>query len=374
VTVSDEVLYSDVEELLFPGYLSATVVADGVTVSVRTAFPSEYQLIRVRSASFRHAYQWKCLYVSNTVWEIDGYVIPGSDTTTKRHMYDMVRSWSSAVLDAVYSAVSSVRIRANAAANLVEAYCYEDRSRSRWRMGGRRCPTHESPPWVVGMGANHVQRAWVGYNLAEDDRLRWENEWYAAKTITSSMVPKWVKQVNDREAARWNAEEERRRSVISKAKTGLNDMESPDGMVVHRHRTNDDLVEQMKRWQRGEFDDHDRIVQGYKDQIRHRHAEAERVHEQRMAALALASDPDVGATLVGYTPEQLAEMGRTAPEKTRRLYDGSHPGRLYDKYLSNDIRIGGLRPDGKGGEMDSPKVPISEAIEGRRVVLPKGGV
>lgn len=372
MTVSDEVLYSDVEELLFPGYLSATVVADGLSVSIRTAFPSEYHLIRVRSSTFQYAHQWKCLHIASTVWEVDGYLVGGADTDARRRLYDVVRTWSGAVLDAVYSAVSSVRARANAAAQVFEAYCYEDRSRSRWRLGGRRCPTHESPPWVVGMGANHVQRAWVGYNLAEDDRLRWENEWHAAKTITSSMVPKWVKQVNDREAARWKVEEERRQSVIAQAKTGRSDPEASDGMVVQRHRTNDDLIDQMKRWQRGELDDHDRIVQGYKDQIRRRHSEAEKAHEERMAALALAADPDVGATLVGYTPDQLAEMGRAVPDKTRRLYDGSHPGRLYDKYLSNDIRIGGLRPDGKGGDLDSPKVPISEALEGRRVVLPKG--
>lgn len=372
MTVPDEVLYADVEELLFPGYLSATVVADGVSVSVRTAFPSEYHLIRVRSAAFRHTHQWKCLHIVSTVWEVDGYLVGGADTDVRRRLYDVVRTWSGAVLDAVYSAASSVRLRANAAAKVFEAYCYEDRSRSRWRMGGRRCPSHEAPPWVVGMGSNHVQRAWVGYNLAEDDRLRWENEWHAAKTITSSMVPKWVKQVNDRESARWKSEEERRNSVIAVAKTGRAEPESPEGMVVQRHRTNDDLIDQMKRWQRGELDDHDRIVQGYKDQIRHRHEAAERAHTERMNMLAVASDPDIGATLVGYTTEQLAEMGRAVPERTRRLYDGSHPGRLYDKYLSNDIPVGGLRPDGKGGDMDVPKLPISDAVAGRRVVLPGG--
>lgn len=370
-TTDTDAVYADVEELLFPGYLSETVVAAGVSVSVRTVFPSEYHYIRTRATNFVYPYEWKCLYVAHTVWEVDGHVV-GADFGVRRGLYDLVRSWPGAVLDAVYATVSKVRDRIADASEKLEAYCYEDRSRTRWRMGNRRCPSDEGPPWVGGLGSNQIQRAWVGYNLAEDDRLRWENDWYAAKTITSSMVPKWVKQVTDRENARWQTEEERRKDVMNRARTGAVDPGVPEGMVVQRHRTNDDLVEQMKRWRRGELDDHDRVVQGYKEGIKRRHEEARVAHERRMADLerAAAEMPSDAPSLVGYTPDQLAEMGRSAPERTRRIFDASHPGRLYDRYLSTDIRIGGLRPDGKGGDIDDPRPPISDALVGRRVTMP----
>lgn len=365
-------VYDDVEGLLFPGYLTETVVASGVSVSVRSMFPSEYHYVQVRSASFTQSHEWKRLMVIQSVWEVDGHVVGGDDMPARRRLYDFTREWTGAVIDAVYSATSKVRWRVTEAAKFIEAYCYEDMSRNRWRTGGRRCPSVESPSWVSSLGSNQMQRAWVGYNLAEDDRQRWDNEWYAAKTITSAMVPKWVKQVTDRETARWKTEEDRRRSVINRARTGRSEDQPSDGMVVVRHRTNDDLVEQMKRWQRGELDDHDTIVASYKEGIRQRHAEAAQRHAERMAEVERISAEVYGqaSTITGYTPEQLSEMGVAAPERTRRIYDGSHPGRLYDKYLSTDIRVGGLRPDGKGGEMTNPREPISDALGNRRVTMP----
>jgi hypothetical protein len=69
----------------------------------------------------------------------------------------------------------------------------------------------------------------------------------------------------------------------------------------------------------------------------------------------------------------VAEMGLHVRNRTRRLYDAGHPGRLYDKYLSSDIPIGGLRPDGKGGDMSVNRPPISDAVAGRRVTLPDDG-
>jgi len=362
-------IYDDVENLLFPGYLTETVVAAGISVSVRSLFPSEFHFVQVRSLNLNYANEWKRLMVTQAVWEVDGHVLFGTDMPARRRLYDATREWPGAVVDAVYAATSKIRWRVAQAATRIEAYCYEDRSRTRWRSGGRKCPSSEAPPWVVALGSNQTQRVWVGYNIAEDDRLRWDNEWYAAKTITSAMVPKWVKQVNDKETARWKTEEERRKNVIHTVKYGQSSEEPPEGMVVVRHKTNDDLIEQMRRWQRGEFDDHDNIVNAYKEGIRQRHAETAQHHAERMAEVERISNEVYGsANLVGYTPDQLADMGVSAPERTSKLYSGSHPGRLYDKYLSTDVPIGGLRPDGKGGDMS--RDTLSDAVGSRKVTMP----
>jgi hypothetical protein len=278
-------------------------------------------------------------------------------------------------MDTMYAAVATVRGRIEDAARVFEAYCYESQSRTRWRMCGRRCPSERAPTWVARAGSNTLQQLWVAFNLFEDDRLQWENDWYAATTVAATMAQKWVQQIRTEESNRWKAEVERRDEVIRRAKNPDAEREEGDaGLKVARHRTNEDLIEQMRRWQRGELDDHDLIVQGYKDGIRRRHDETREAHERRMAALdqAVSDAPDM-PPIVGYTAEQLAEMGLQAPTRTRRLYDAGHPGRLYDKYLSAEIPIGGLRPDGKGGEMSVNRPPISEAVSGRRVTVPDDG-
>jgi hypothetical protein len=368
-------VYADVEELLYPGYITQTVVAAGVTVSFRSAYPSDQHLLRVRSHGCETVRDWKYVAVANATWEVDGHVVGADDLHSRRRIDGLVRSMSVPVVDAMYAAVSTVRIRVDDAIKVFEAYCYEPQSRSRWRMAGRRCPSERAPSWVVGAGSNALQQLWVSFNLYEDDRIQWDNDWYAATTVAATMAHKWVQQIRTEESNRWKAEVERRNSVIRRAKNGgVDPDEDTSGIRVVRHRTNEDLIDQMKRWQRGELDDHDRIVQGYKDGIRRRHDETREAHERRMEALdqALAESPEV-APIVGYTAEQVAEMGLHVRNRTRRLYDAGHPGRLYDKYLSSDIPIGGLRPDGKGGDMSVNRPPISDAVAGRRVTLPDDG-
>ena len=373
--MTPEDVYADVEELLYPGYITQTVMAGGVTVSFRSAYPSDQQLLRVRAPVCKTVRDWKRVAVANATWEVDGHIVVADDLSMRRHLDDMFASLSAPVMDTFYSAVVTVRLRFEEAVKVFEAYCYETQSRAKWRMFGRRCPSERAPSWVVRAGSNPMQQLWVSFNLYEDDRLQWDNDWFAATTITATMANKWVQQIRTEESNRWKAEVERRNEVIRRAKNpGVDREEEDTGIKVVRHRTNDDLVEQMRRWQRGELDDHDRIVQDYKTGIRQRHDETREAHERRMAALdqALAESPDV-APIVGYTAEQMAEMGLKAPSRTHRLYDAGHPGRLYDKYLSGDIPIGGLRPDGKGGDMSVNRPPISEAMAGRRVTMPDEG-
>lgn len=373
--MTDAEVYADVEELLYPGFITETVMVAGVTVSLRSVYPSDQQLLRVRIPSCRTSRDWKVLAVSNAAWEVDGHIVDFADMASRRRLADLFATMSQPVLDSLYAAVATLRVRVTDAAKVFEAYCYESSSRANWRMFGRRCPSRQSPSWVAGAGSNAIQRLWVSFNLFEDDRLQWENDWYAATTVAATMAHKWVQQIRTEEANRAKAETERRNEVIRRAKNPEAAVAEADtGMKVVRHRTNEDLIEQMKRWQRGELDDHDLIVQGYKDGIRQRHEETRLAHERRMAALdqAAAESPGVAA-VVGYTPEQLAEMGLDAPTRTRRLYDAGHPGRLYDKYLSRDVPIGGLRPDGKGGDMTVNRPPISDALAGRRVTLPEEG-
>lgn len=355
--------YHDVEELIFPGFATTTVVASGVSVSVRTLYPSDIIGLRTRSFAAQTNREWKEWAVASSVWEVDGQFVSVEDFNAPLRIRAFLQTMPHATLDMLFAATAQVRNRQTRALELLEAYCYEDHSRGRWRMYGRSLP--EAPVWVQRAGTNHLQRLWTAYNLAEDDRMRWDNEWYAAKTIAATTAPKWVKQINEQEENRWKQELERRRKVIEAA-TQVVEVD-PDAPVVYQHRTNEDLIEQMKRWQRGELDDHDRIVDAYKIKIRASHDATAKAHEERMAQLAEVQDllTAEAPSLVAYTPEQLAAMGKAVPEM-RKVYDGSHPSRLYDRYLSKDIPIGGLRPDGKGGDMQAN---LASALEGRKVVL-----
>lgn len=372
--------FADVEELLFPGYLSASFDADGVHLSLRTLFPADYHALKVRTSGAKSVRDWKEWAIAHAIWEVDGQIVSAAEFNTPHRIRGLLRPFSQTVIEALFAVVSGLRSRVEHALQLLEGYTYSQSSRGRWRMATRHSPSMAAPPWIAPLGSNVLQQLWVAFNLAEDDRIRWENDWHAAKTIASTMSPKWVKEISDKEAQRWSTEESRRAEVTRLAMQGkvaakqVSDVEN--GIRTFKLRTNEDLVEQMQRWQRGEYDDHDDIVHAYKEGIRQRQDEAARAHTERMSKvnpeLLAAGGVAGGTTAVAYTPEQLAELGIKTQDGPRQILDESASGFLYDRYIAREPNIGGLRPDGRGGQLEEPSV--GEQVAGRRVRMPGEGV
>lgn len=386
-------IYADVEELITPGFVSYQAAVGSVNLSIRSLTPGDFVLLRHRVGVTATARSWKEWAVASSVWMVDGQCLIG-DVNAAARVRASLETLPSPALDALFSLYTSIHNRVHQALQKIEAFCYEEFSRASWRMFNRANPAREDVagiPGISGLGMNHVQRLWVAYNLAEDDRQAWHQEWAAAKLTASAASPKGVRKLNQRDESERKLEAEQRRRIIAKVyyeATGRHYGEA-GGMVVHRAVTAEELVDEMDRWMRGEKDWHDQVIDAYKEKIREKH-EADRTrHEARMRELdVLRAEVGAagGATLVGHTIEQLREIrGQGGDGLVRRgtpVAPPSAPGRVYEKFVARDIPVGGFsergavaRPLGdEGGEGG-----LADAVRSRQVQLsdvaprPKGG-
>ena len=247
------------------------------------------------------------------------------------------------------------------AARICRAYCHESYSRGRWRL--KKTPPGER---------NFVQDLWVAHNEAQDafdaDLRRWAHTRAiagsmsnkAAKALTKSQ-DEWVKRNEDlgqrtiEDAVNWIIKGDKSEQ---KPLTVTIDGKTYDVPTVHSAQSVEDLQAEMERAMRGEKDYHDVMVEQYKAFHRARLAEARKAREEAWAK-ATEGGGEVGVTgtsqLVGYTPEQLAELNPDLlKHKPTTRRDGIHPSReVFDRYITSDEQVGWI---GTGGMPEAAKV------------------
>ena len=367
-----------------PGFLTEQASISGMQVVMKSLSPGDLFLLRSRLGLHITERSWREWAVASSVWMLDGQVLLG-DVNAPVKVRQAIVALPKAALDILFSIFTALHNRVQKAITRVEAYCYEDYGRASWRMAGRLSPARDDVAGVPGIGhygMNHVQRLWVAFNLAEDDRQAWNLEWAAAKLIASASSPKGVKKLNQKDESERNLEEDRRKGVINRTyyeASGLLVGEE-NGMVVYRAVSPEELTDEMNRWARGERDLHDQVIEAYKTKIRERHERDRVAHEERMAAAAALQEEVAAAgvaPLVGYTWEQLQALrgGEAMQRRGTPVADSTGAARLFDKYISKNIEAGGLSDGGKARPfpVEQEDSRIGESIATRKVKLTDDG-
>lgn len=366
-------LYSDVEALINFGFISHQVRLAGTEMSLRSLSPGDTYLLRHRAGIDPTDQKWKAWTVSTAIWMVDGINLL-EDPRAVPGMHKIVGRLPKFPLDALFYIVMGLYNRVSTAIQRTEAYCYEPYSRAVWRFSGRQSPARDEYTGIPGtsrLGMNHIQRMWVAYNLAEDDRLDHIQQWQSAKFIASASNPKGVKRVTRSDESLRKQEDRRRRDAIAlmihQALHGREEMQSGEITVMVRGkpvvvprvktaRTVDELEEQMRMWVAGEKDWHDLVVDAYKNRLR---GQFQDEREKREALLPVAPGvSSVPTTLVGYTPEQIRELRPDLLRKkvgARKVFDGSTGSVLYEKFVAQDALRGNLRADEFGVTELSPE-------------------
>ena len=389
-------IYTDVETLVSPGFLAHDVAVGRIPISMRSLNPSDLRLLQHRVGPMGSDTAWKRWAVASSIWMVDGQSLlefPHAITRMYRTLLHLPR----VVMDILFSICTGLTDRANVVGDRLEAYCYEPYSRSLWKSLRDCLPSDERVTGIPGshrLGLNHVQKAWIVFNEAEDEHESWLHHWQSAKFIASAHHPKGVKKISRKDESQKKSEETRRERVIDetflKATGTLPDRAGAPRL--YRAVTADDLVDEMHRWTAGEQDFHDLVVEDYKNRIRQRMEDerSSRVAEEQARLEAIEADmldaegrPIEIRPLVGYTPEQLLEITGTMPRRGAVVYDKSNATYVHDKYIAQNAKAGAWRPDGSaspvkmamsedGDDDGGRESDLQAKISGRRVsVMPK---
>lgn len=339
-------LYEDVEALVNPGFLAHSFSIRGVSYSLRTLTPGDVIVLRHRVPKNASDRVWKEWVLATCIWMVDGQVLfehPEAVLTVRKSL----RTLRPSGLDILWGILQGLLNRVSASIPKIEPYCYEYYSRAIWKFCGRQTPVQDNfigIPGVSRLGTNLVQRLWISYNLAEDDRLSDQQRWTEAKLVASAQSPKGVKQLNQSDETRWNQELARRRRLQDRLYYNEIGWREDHKKLVFEPHSADELVEQMRRWTSGEKDLHDVIVDAWKDRVRDGISQTEQKQQQLAAERAELREKaeDAGAPIVGYTIDQIQGLVKNKP---RTVIERTPNTVLYDKYLREEVRSVGEVPD-----------------------------
>ena len=364
---------ADTQSLISPGFITDTVIVSGISINLRTPFPSDYFVL---SNAFAHnERQWAIALVARMIWMVDGYIY-FANPTAEYQFRELLGSLPKAAFDKLFYVCTTLIKRLNNARSHLLYYLFETYSRDLWRGLGKRTPNSDDLTGISGLekvGLNASQQIWIAWNQAEDQRLVDEYAWQMTKQSIAPHAPKAIdkmtKQEKQREETRLRDRQKKQDEWYYKL-AGVLDEDgkiitpkgeeiSPfDGDQVSMAYTSDELAEEMRRWVTGEQDWHDKIIAEYKASIKQKMLDERMERDKRLAEAQLEIEErerNLGIRtrdrLVGYTPDQVANLRSDDPSKpgARQIsYAPSRKQSAFDKWVDTERDAGALvEEDGK---------------------------
>lgn len=367
-------LYGDVEELLLFGVLTTVIpLAEGyITVGSMSGMQTRRFILR---ASGDEA-NWKRYHIAHSVHMVNGFALDQRDPNVAYHLFmGWLREVRNEFIEVLHAYVLGLRRRQERAVRITNAFCQEPYSRTLWRTNKTANPE------------NTVQRLWVAYNENRDDYERDLKQWQHTRSVVGSMSGKGAKSLKKstdqwerrREDAAKRAVEDAVNWIISGDRAEQTPLTvTVNGQTltvpkVHASQTVDEMQEELMRAVRGEKDYHDHMVDQYKEYHRAKNEAARKERQDALDAARKASEERgiSGSTvIVGYTPEQLAEIDPSIMQQpTGRRQQATPERERFDQYLDTSVGVGWIGADGRpekaGAEGPAPSAtpPKAETLQ-----------
>ena len=329
--------YDDVEKLISPGFLSHPVKFGGVTAHFRTLSPGEFYLLQARTNGLSNE-EWRRHLIAHSLWMLDGELV---SEVSPNKIFKILRNVHSLIIQDLSYVVSALMRRELQAQSSVGAFVLEEYSRQLWKT-----KSHEKfvIPGFPKLGWNRVQRMWIAYNESADATEESKKEWDRVKILigvhNSKAVQAWdEKDRNNDEKYEESKQEYLDNFLLRNLGLDVEGGESGSASAAPILKSHDDLEEEFRKWREGEMDEHDKIVEAYKQKILAAQKEQEESRQKRWESLqSNVESQTTDVPLVAYTPQQLNEILKNRP-KGRIIYsDNIQRNEVLDRHLSDPSR------------------------------------
>lgn len=279
-------MYADLRILVTRGFLTMGLGVGGTRLVVRSLTKGDYDYLQ--DLVPLEAPDWTLWVAARSVWIVDGLdVLEGGSSAfwkIRKHLGGLPGEVTRALWDA------QVRLynRSTKASQYLPPFLYEEESRHLWATTARGVrPVPGALPGV----SNPIQGSWVAYNVLEDERLLGEREWGTIRPLIGVQSQQAMKSILKADRERSEREASHREQVIEdawKAFRGGGPTFAPNPHYKPKSGPKEvaDLAEEMRRWVAGELDEHDQIVERYKQRVREAMAERKAVQEEALRTAA----------------------------------------------------------------------------------------
>lgn len=375
-------MYEDLAEILQYSFLAKSVVVGDVVICLRSLLPADYHLLKLRAGPYGSVLDWNFWHLATCIWMVDGQILLEDQQATSE-MRSLCKSLPVSVQRELLHVARSLMKRANAAIDLVEAYCYENDSRFLWAGFQDEIHIRNGIPGTEKLGVSPVQQMWFAFNRHEDEREASLEAWARVKLLAATQSPKGIKKLNQADKNAFEEEKRRRQRVQDttyyKVMHGIDlDVQGTGSMRFQEIRaaaTEADLIEEMRKVRAGEKDQHDLIVDAWKQKVKER-VEAEREARKRRVEEIQQRLDEEGAKEPSLRPLMMSSEEiekRMSRGKTAQVYHGPKGDYLYDKYLATGTPVGSVHSkDGVPVPDNETRVPLQERVKNRKPTLQGG--
>lgn len=339
-------LYDDVRLLLNPGFLSASVLFNGIQISLRTLNSDDFFLIETRSGL--QTEEWFEWFLATSIWVFDGQILEREQEAVV-WLHKMLKMFPFELKKQLSLATTLLTKRFFRARERALSYFYERESRDLW--GGRGTKLFDNSfAWV---GRNSIQDLWVYYNRTEDLRLQRMFEQNMHAFSVSPHAPKSIKKINDRMKSDERILEIERSVVQDKMYFAAFNIEFEDNRFLRQGFdhievaiTYEDLERQMKDYFEGKKDQHDLVVDEIRQRMIARKRRQEELREQRRREAQklreqYVADDEGSQVLVGKEAE---EFIRRMQEESKRpnvgfVVEDDRSQVAFKKHIEQEIQV-----------------------------------
>lgn len=321
--------YTQLEEMLFRGFLTSSVMVGSIPVILKTLNQRERSLISLYCAGGTEQERLAYLLAFSTFLFNRVNVLGSRD----EHIGILVPEYAklpSTVHKELLQHLSVLNTRAARLLKSVRAYTYGSESSQNWNLFKNLALCDTRCTGIQGtenMGMNTHQSLWKYYHEMDSVDDNFQRDWSLAKFMTSVHSSKGVQKLDQKD--RQNKEDElarRRAAYLSQGKDSLGDKRE----IWVSEDSPSELLDQIERTMAGQKDFHDQVIEEHERKQKARY-EAWRAEEAQRRDLARVQREewlgDVTAPLVVYTKEE-AERKSIEYREEKRL--GLASGRYRD--------------------------------------------
>jgi hypothetical protein len=256
--------YTDVEHLLFRGFLTEHVEWEGVPIVIKSLNQEEYALSLLYAGDDD---MWQAYYfIIFSIFLFNRQNVLGCREDFADKFIPILDRVPETFLHSIMSRIKVLNERAQKALEQIRGYSYGAESRQRWSLmqnNPPNAPTLTGVPYTDCLGINVHQKLWCHYNRNEDVSQVQDWQWGLTK-FQASFQSNEVKKI-DSEDKHKKREEIRRRTAVFH---GYNPDVEQKGMFEEVRVSNEsveDLLDQMKRGMAGQKDFHDQVIEAHEE-------------------------------------------------------------------------------------------------------------
>lgn len=323
--------YTDVEHMIFRGFLSEPSEIAGVPFVFKTINQTEYEL------SLMHSYAsdpeeeerlQECYFIAHSIYLFNRTTVLQDRQAFFSEFIDIVYEWPAQVRYKILASLQKLNARALDAMSKVEGFSYGMDSRQRWSLLHRLSPNDPRVTGIPGtdlLGLNMHQRLWFHYNTLDDKQERFDLDWSRTKFL-ASVHSKEISKIDSQDKSK-KREERMRRESIFQGFDPSQGVGGPDGEVKFSLESVDDLLGQLKRDIEGQKDFHDMVVDEHERLVREKFM---RLREQQAQQAQLARQyrnqrmqTEMNEPVVFYDEDTVSRITKQRKaEKRKALMDG----------------------------------------------------